>query len=58
MLTEKLKRDAFHDRLKKEKDMLSKVHLITPGNDLKDAWVVIDKKNISKSKKREKSWYF
>ena len=29
MLTEKLKRDALCDRLKREKDMLSKVHLIT-----------------------------
>lgn len=34
--------------------MLSKVHLITSGNELKDALVAIDKENISKSKKREK----
>ena len=54
MLAEKHKRDALHDRLKKEKDMLSKIHLITSGNKLKDALVAIDKENISKAKKREK----
>ena len=34
--------------------MLSKIHLITSGNELKDALVAIDKENISKAKKREK----
>ena len=54
MLAEKHKRDALHDRFKKEKDMLSKIHLITSGNELKDALVAIDKANISKAKEREK----
>lgn len=54
MLAEKHKRDALHDRLKKEKDILSKIHLITSGNELKDALVAIDNEKISKSKKREK----
>ena len=54
MLAEKHKCDALHDRLKKEKDMLSKIHLITSSNELKDALVAIDKENISKARKREK----
>ena len=53
MLKEKQKRDALHERLKKEKDKLSKIHLITSPNELTEALVAIDKENISKSKKRQ-----
>ena len=53
MLQAKQKRDALDDRLKKEKDILSKIHLITSPNELTEALVAIDRENISKSKKRQ-----
>ena len=53
MLVEKQKRDVLHERLKKEQDKLSKIHLITSPNELTEALVAIDKKSISKSKKKQ-----
>ena len=54
MLQAKQKCDALHERLKKEKDTLSKIHLITSPNELTEALVAIDRESISKSKKSEK----
>ena len=54
MLQAKQKRDALHERLKKEKDTLSKIHLITSPNELTEALVAIDRESISKSKKSQK----
>ena len=54
MLTKKQKHDALQERLEKEKDKLSKIHLITSPNELTETLVAIDKESISKSKKAGK----
>ena len=44
MLQAKQKHDAFCERLQKEKDTLSKIHLITSPNELTEVLVSIDRK--------------
>ena len=53
MLQTKQKHDALCKRLQKGKDTLSKIHLITSPNELNEAMISIDRKNISKPKKRQ-----
>ncbi len=54
MIREKNRRDAFQKRAAEEKAKLSKVHLITTGDELKGALLEIDEESITAAKKAQK----
>ena len=56
MIREKCRRDAFVKRAVKEKERLSKLHLITSADELKTTLSVIEEESISNTKKTQKKF--
>ena len=54
MMREKCRRDALLKRAVEEKERLSKLHLITSSEELKEILSEIDEENISCTKKAQK----